>query len=57
MNELVASIPTEIGQLTKLSEYTRDCCHDVLAQSIWASIHLYPLHDSNGLVLSVVQLL
>ena len=48
-NSLVDTIPTEIGQLTKLSEYTCGCCHDVLAQSLWASIHSYPLHDSHGL--------
>ena len=25
-NSLAGMIPTEIGQLTQLSEYTRDCC-------------------------------
>lgn len=41
LNELEATIPTEIGQLTRLSEYTRDCCYDLLAQSLWAPIRIY----------------
>jgi hypothetical protein len=40
-NALVSQIPTEIGLLTQLSEYTCDCCHDVLAQSLWVSIHIH----------------
>ena len=55
-NALDVSLPTEIGQLTKLSEYTRDCCHDMLAQSRWASIHSYPPHYSNGLFCLFLQL-
>jgi hypothetical protein len=41
-NAMEGTIPTKIGQLTQLSEYPRDCCHGVLAQSLWASsrIHL-----------------
>ena len=56
-NDLVGSLPTEIGQLTKLSEYIHDCFHDVLAQSRWASIHSYPPHDTNGLFCLFVQLI
>ena len=40
-NTLSGTIPTEIGQLTQLSEYPRDCCHDVLAQSLRASIRIH----------------
>jgi hypothetical protein len=48
-NALTGTVPTEVGQLTELGEYTRDCCHDALAQSLWVSIHSYPSNVSNGL--------
>jgi hypothetical protein len=40
-NLLNGTIPTEIGQLTQLGEYSRDCCHDMLVQSLLACI---PIH-------------
>jgi hypothetical protein len=39
-NKLEGTIPSEVGQLTKLSESTKIDCLDVLALSLWAFIHI-----------------
>jgi uncharacterized Tic20 family protein len=39
-NSLVGRIPSEVWQLTKLSEYTVIDGHEALVQSLWASIRV-----------------
>lgn len=37
-NQLNGTIPSQVGQLTQLGEFTVIDCHSALAQSLWASI-------------------